>query len=110
MAYIGNINLVNTTGQPVPTADQTLYLLRRTLHLLETQAACDAQQRKKLTIDAITGALTLATISTISNAVPVGNIATVASMGDEMFINVARAASGLALRPMFVATGYVSGQ
>lgn len=82
--------------------DETAALLRRIIKIMESQATVDQQNRQRVTIDAITGALTLATVSTISNAVPVGNVATIASETQRMFIDSARTAFNTGIRSKLV--------
>ena len=71
-------------------------LLRRAVKLLETLAVVDSGQRQRVTIDAgtlptvttvgtvstITGGTitTVGTVTTVTNAVPVGNVATIANV------------------------------
>lgn len=55
-----------------PTTDETVVLLRRILKVLESNATIDSQQRQKITLDAITAALTLATVTTVGSVGSVG--------------------------------------
>lgn len=82
--------------------DETAVLLRRIIKIMESQATVDGQNRQRITVDAITGALTLATVSTITNAVPVGNVATFASETHRMFIDTARTAFNTGIRSKLV--------
>jgi hypothetical protein len=62
-------------------------------------ATQDVAQRQRVTIDAITGSLTLGTVSTISNPVPVGNIATLGGGNPEWtFMDIARQSYAIAIR------------
>lgn len=70
----------NGSDQAAMHESYTHILLERMCDLLEPIATQDQQNRQKITIDAITGSLTLATLSTITNAVPVGNIATLSGI------------------------------
>jgi hypothetical protein len=89
----------------------THLLLQRICDLLEPMATQDVAQRQRVTIDAITGSLTLGTVSTvtgvtavttlstISNPVPVGNIATLGGGNPEWtFIDIARQSYAIAIR------------
>jgi len=87
-----------------PSTDESVVYLRRMVKLMEAMATVDSANRQKLTLDAITGGLTLSTvttvgtvstitggtISTITNPVPVGNIATISGMDREQYINIAK--------------------
>jgi hypothetical protein len=79
MAYFEQTNVTNEKGQIVnPATEESIILLRRMVKLLESQNATDIGNRQRVTIDAITGALTLANITTvaavtgITNALPTG--------------------------------------
>lgn len=82
MAYFEQTNITNERGQIVnPATEESIILLRRMVKLLESQNATDIANRQRITIDAITGALTLANITTvatvsavtgITNALPAG--------------------------------------
>ena len=55
--------------------DDSILLLRRILRALEASSNADSLQRQRITIDSITSALTLSTVTTvgtITNALPVG--------------------------------------
>lgn len=67
-------------------------LLSRLVKVMENQQACDAAQRQRVTLDAITGSLTLATVTTV------GNVGQIASMGQEQYINIARNAYANSIR------------
>lgn len=73
-------------------SDESLALLRRIVKLLESNAVVDAQNRQRMTVDAITGSLTLSTVSTVSN------IAAVGGQGHQMFVDVARNAYANGIR------------
>lgn len=67
--------------------NESLVLLRRIVKLLESQATVDVANRQRITLDAITAALTLATVTTVST---VTNVTNVAGMNQEQYINIAR--------------------
>lgn len=101
----GSADPIGVKQNPLQTEDQTIVLLRRMVKILESQAAHDAGQRQKVTIDAITGALTLATVSTITNAVPIGTVANVsllAGYNHMQFIDQARTAYNTGIRAKLV--------
>ena len=95
-----------------PAQDDSIQLLSRILKTLESLTIVDSGQRQKVTIDSITGSLTLGTITTVStvsavtaitNALPaganvIGGITTVAGMDREMYINQARTAYAMGIR------------
>jgi hypothetical protein len=87
-------------SNPMPTvANQSDDLLRimlsRMLKLMESNAIVDQQQRQRITIDAISGGLTLSalsTVSTVSNisAGTLTNVISNAGMDREQYINIAK--------------------
>ena len=123
MSYLEKINSVNAQGQIVnPAQDESIILLRRIVKMLETSAIADAGGRQRITLDAITAALTLATVTTvgtvstitagtittvgavtsITNALPtggntIGNV-TIGGMDDKQFIDIARTAYNTGIR------------
>ena len=88
------------TSNPLPVvanqSDDLLRMLSRLVKILECNAVVDQQQRQRVTIDAITGSLTLGTVSTVTNLGTVSTVSTVAAqttlggMDREMYINVAK--------------------
>ena len=94
----GNILGVDT---PMKIQDDNIALLRRIVKLLEASANADIGNRQRIVVDAITGGLTLATVSTVStvtNPVPVGNVATVASYDQRQFQDPSRIAYNTGVR------------
>jgi predicted RNA-binding protein Jag len=107
------VGVKDTTGTPVnPATEDSNVYLRRIVKLMESQATVDGANRQRVTVDAITGALTLATvttvgtvssitggtITTITNPVPLGNLATLASYDQRQFIDGARNAYANSIR------------
>jgi hypothetical protein len=91
----------NSAGSVVRTAagsiDDQIILFRRMLKILESQSSTDIANRQRVTVDAITAGLTLATVSAvtaITNALPAGTntIGSVLAAGADQrqFIDVAR--------------------
>lgn len=77
----------------------THILLQKICDLLEPMATQDNAQRQRIVLDAITASLTLATVSTITNAVPVGNVATLGGGNPEwQYIDMARSAYNNGIR------------
>jgi hypothetical protein len=78
--------------------DQTNALLRRLVKIMESQATVDGQNRQRMTMDAIAAGLTLGTVSTITNPVPIGNVATMSGVDHRQFADIARTAFNTGLR------------
>ena len=57
-----------------PASDDSILYLRRLVKLMESQATVDTANRQKITIDSITGSLTLSTITTVSTVTAVTGI------------------------------------
>jgi hypothetical protein len=89
-----------SVSNPMPTvanqSDALLRMLSRLVKILECNAVVDQQQRQRVTIDAITGSLTLGTVSTVTNIGTLSTVNTVAAqtalagMDREMYINIAK--------------------
>lgn len=87
-------------------ADNLLAMLQRLLKTLESNATVDQQQRQRITLDAITGALTLATVTTVGTVssitagtlTAVNNLVANAGMDREQYINIARNTYANAIR------------
>jgi hypothetical protein len=87
-------------SNPIPTvanqSDDLIRMLSRLVKILECNAVVDQQQRQRVTIDAITGSLVLATVSTVTNIGTLNTVNTVAAqtalagMDREMYINIAK--------------------
>jgi len=61
----------------LPASDESTILLRRLVQMLAPIAIQDVNQRQRVTIDAITGGLTLSTmntLNTVSNIAALGNV------------------------------------
>ena len=77
MAYIENINVTNENGEIINVAsEETVELLKKLIVLLQPLYTQDSAQRLRITVDSITGALTLGTVTTVGNA-NVGSLASV---------------------------------
>lgn len=59
------------------STDDAILLLRRILRALEPSTAQDSAQRQRITIDAITAGLTLATVSTVTTVSTVSTVTAV---------------------------------
>lgn len=104
--------VVSSTQSPSLLAqDDTIVILARILKLLESLSIVDSAQRQRITLDSVAGGLTLGTVAvssmpatTVNGTVSVNinaganligsinNLATIAGMDREMYINQARVA------------------
>lgn len=110
MAYFESTSLVDEKNAKInPSSEEAIILLRRMVKILENQQAVDPQQRQRIAVDAITGSLTLANVTTvaavtaITNALPagtntIGNIGTVNAWNQQMFADPARTAYNTGIR------------
>jgi hypothetical protein len=83
------------------TNNSLLAEIKRLIKISETLQVVDSAQRQRVTIDAITGNLTLSTVSTIGTLSTVTNVAaqtSLAGMDREMYINIAKQTYALAIR------------
>jgi predicted RNA-binding protein Jag len=95
------VGLKDTSSNTInPASDDAIIYLRRMVKLMESQATVDSANRQRVSIDA--GTLptvgTVSSITTITNAVPVGNVATFDGYNRQMFQDVARNAYANGLR------------
>jgi hypothetical protein len=86
-----------SADNPLPTlidrTDNLLAMLSRVVKLLESNAVVDQQQRQRITLDAMAGGLTLATVTNVGTVGTVTTVAaqtTLAGMDREMHINTAK--------------------
>jgi hypothetical protein len=105
MSYFEQTNIVDAEKKIVnPASEESIVLLRRIAKILENQQAVDPQQRQRVTIDAITGALTLSTVTivgtvgTVSTVTSVSNIAALNGWNQQMFADPARSAYNTGIR------------
>ena len=78
------------------STDETVILLRRLVKLSETLAVQDSLQRQRVTVDSITGGLTLATVTTVGTVL---NASTLANVDARFhFIELARTAYATGIR------------
>jgi hypothetical protein len=93
---VADVNSSNPLPMVANQSDDLLRMLSRLVKILECNAVVDQQQRQRVTIDAITGSLTLGTVSTVTNLGTVSTVSTVAAqttlagMDREMYINLAK--------------------
>jgi len=82
------LQIVYNSSAALKTADtdtqEMIKLLSRLVKIAENQQSTDSAQRQRITLDAITGSLTLGTVTTLSNATAI------AGMDREQYINIAR--------------------
>lgn len=77
----GSMALKDTTSTEVnPATDDSAMLLRRLVKQSDSLAVVDSAQRQKVTIDSISGSLTLGTITTVSTVTAVTTVSTVATV------------------------------
>jgi len=95
----GSLDPTGTNRHPLVVNDDSVALLRRIVKILENQQATDVAQRARITIDALTAGITfpvsqttLANVTNITNAVGVGNIASLSGMDHKQFIEQSRIA------------------
>lgn len=94
------------TSEAEELTNSLLGMLQRLLKTLESNATVDQQQRQRITLDAITGALTLATVTTVGTVssitagtlTAVNNLVANAGMDREQYINIARNTYANAIR------------
>ena len=86
-----------SSENPIPSVaqrtDALLAMIQRLVKVCESLQVVDSAQRQRVTIDAITGNLTLTGVSTVSTVSSVTNVAaqtSLAGMDREMYINIAR--------------------
>lgn len=86
-------------GRKMPTAieaanaidENSNWLLRRVVKLLESNAVVDSNSRQRITLDAMTGGMTLSAVTSVGSVGSVGNIVTIGSMDPRFtFIDTAR--------------------
>lgn len=94
-----SVNVLNASGSTVnPATEESIILLKRMVKLLESNATVDASNRQRIITEAgsvstvsIAATQTLATLTSITNAVPVGNVATMGGVDPRWkFMELAR--------------------
>ena len=105
MSFIDRFKVVDKQNNQInPTSEDTLTWIRRALKFLESLGSVDNAGRQRVTIDSVTTGLTLTTvttvgtvstitggtITTITNAVPVGNVATLVGLDQRQFMDQSR--------------------
>jgi hypothetical protein len=94
-----------SSDNPLPAlidrSDNLLAMLSRVVKLLESNAVVDQQQRQRITLDAITAGITLATVTNVGavgTVTTVANQTAMAGMDREQFINVAKQTYAMSIR------------
>lgn len=102
MSYIppsDSVNVNNSSGEKInPATEETVLLLKRLVRILDSVATVDVQNRQRVVVESaaqtsitIAAAQTLATLTTVTNAVPVGNVATMGGVDPRFeFMELAR--------------------
>lgn len=80
------------------TLRELIQLMVRASKLLDSLGVVDSAQRQRVVIDAISGSLTLGTITTVGTVTSVTNIAAIAGQGQQMYFDPARTAWNTGLR------------
>lgn len=104
-----SVTLQDTTATVVnPATDDSAMLLRRLVRQVDSLAVVDSAQRQKVTIDSISGSLTLGTITTVGTVTTVTTVSTLTSAtnlvalggvdGRYLYIDTARNASSNGIR------------
>jgi hypothetical protein len=97
----GNVNQDNPLPVQAVETDFLLHMIQKLLSITKSLQMCDREGRQRVTLDAITGSLTLAAVSTISTVTTVNtvsNITAIAGMNNEMYKNPARQTYALGIR------------
>jgi hypothetical protein len=97
----GNVNQDNPLPVQAVETDFLLHMIQKLLSITKSLQMCDREGRQRVTLDAITGGLTLAAVSTISTVTTVNtvsNITAIAGMNNEMYKNPARQTYALGIR------------
>jgi hypothetical protein len=111
-----SVTIKDTTDTVVnPATDDSAMLLRRLVKQVDSLAVVDSAQRQKVTLDSITGSLTLSTVTTVgtvttvSTVTAVTTVTTVTSLtalggvdGRYLYIDTARNASANGIRSNLV--------
>ena len=96
MAYLEQTQLTSDKDVIVnPASEESIILLRRIAKTLETQSACDPQQRQRVVVDA---GITIAAAQTLCTVTTVGNLASVNGWNQQMFADPARHAYNSGIR------------
>lgn len=83
-------------------ADELASLLRRLVKILESNATVDGQNRQRIVLDAITSALTLATVTTVGTVTTVANVTAIGAETHRMFQDTSRTAFNTGIRSKLV--------
>jgi len=91
-----------------PATDESLILLRRMLRQIDSLAVVDSAQRQRVTIDAITGGLTLGAVTTVTTVTTVSTVSNMVAMGGVdarfLYIDTARNAYANGVRNNLIYT------
>jgi hypothetical protein len=86
---------------PVEAAgvDQILLALANIANILESNTIVDANQRQRITVDAIAPSITLSTVTNVGAIGTLPNLPSVAGMDREMYINIAEQSYAMNILP-----------
>ncbi len=95
-----SVTLKDTTNTQInPATDDSAMLLRRLVKQVDSLAVVDSAQRQKVTIDSISGSLTLGTITTVGTLTSATNLVALGGVdGRYLYIDTARNASANGIR------------
>lgn len=101
-----SVTIKDTTDTQInPATDDSAMLLRRLVKQVDSLAVVDSAQRQRVTIDSISGSLTLSTITTVSNVTTVATVTSATNLvalggvdGRYLYIDTARNASANGIR------------
>jgi len=91
-----------SSANPMPSVaqrtDDLIAMIQRLVKICESLQVVDAAQRQRIVIDAISGSLTLSTVSVVSTVNTVAAQTSLAGMDREMYINIAKQTYALSIR------------
>jgi predicted methyltransferase MtxX (methanogen marker protein 4) len=95
-----SVTIKDTTNTQVnPATDDSAMLLRRLVKQVDSLAVVDSAQRQKVTIDSISGSLTLGTITIVGTLTSATNLVALGGVdGRYLYIDTARNASANGIR------------
>ena len=91
-----------SSANPMPSVaqrtDDLIAMIQRLVKICESLQVVDVAQRQRIVIDAISGSLTLSTVSVVSTVNTVAAQTSLAGMDREMYINIAKQTYALSIR------------
>jgi len=96
-----DLSKANPMPVEAPRVEDLLVMMNRLIKVCESLMMVDSAQRQRITIDSITGGLTLAAVTGVNTVSVVSTVSaqtTLAGMNNEMYINPARQTYALGIR------------